>query len=97
MPENIIQTADTKSVVAVVATETQRDNERRRLTRIKRAIRRKTGGGVSELKVELDCNSLVLRGRCSSFYHKQVAQHAAMTLLDGESLVNEIEVASKPR
>jgi hypothetical protein len=34
----------------------------------------------------------VLSGRCATYYAKQQAQHAAMRLLVGEPLVNQIEV-----
>ncbi|HEY2826365.1 MAG TPA: hypothetical protein VGJ04_02100 [Pirellulales bacterium] len=73
------------------------DEQRRRLARIKRTIRRKTGGGVHELKVEMNSDTLRLRGHCSSFYCKQKAQHAAMEYLVGETLINEIEVDVIPR
>lgn len=76
---------------------TEQQNERRRLARIRRKIRQQTGGGVQRLKVELAAGTLFLRGSCSSFYCKQKAQHAAMDLLSGETLVNEIQVAHVPR
>jgi osmotically-inducible protein OsmY len=71
--------------------------QRRRITRIKRAIRRQTSGGIRELAVDLEVGSVRLRGRCSSFYCKQMAQQAAMNFLPGETIVNEIEVAALPR
>jgi hypothetical protein len=73
----------------------QLEEERRLLARIKRAIRRKTNGGVSALSVVKEEESLLLRGRCASFYCKQVAQHAALDFLDGEQLINQIEVAPR--
>jgi len=73
------------------------EEERRRLVRIKRAIRKRTGGGISQLNVEVVGESLVLRGRSASFYYKQVAQEACMSQLDGQVLVNEIQVDVKPR
>jgi hypothetical protein len=71
--------------------------ERRRITRIKRVIRRHTSGGIRELAVELGAGSVHLRGQCNSFYCKQMAQQAAMNFLPGETIVNEIEVAGLPR
>lgn len=71
--------------------------QRRRISRIKRVIRRQTSGGIRELAVDLDIGSVRLRGRCSSFYCKQMAQQAAMNFLPGETIVNEIEVATLPR
>ena|SRR5215472_3643213 len=71
--------------------------QRRRISRIKRVIRRHTSGGIRELAIELETGSVRLRGRCSSFYCKQMAQQAAMSFLPGETIVNEIEVAALPR
>ncbi len=97
MAKAIPSVAQLNSAIPIVPSELDIDEERRRLVRIKRAIRRKTGGAVQSLTVELRRDSLVIRGHCTSFYHKQVAQHAAMDHLQGRSLLNEIEVASKPR
>jgi hypothetical protein len=36
---------------------------------------------------------VLLKGRCSTFYCKQLAQHAAMALPGGNRLVNCIEVS----
>ena len=74
------------------------DEQKRLLARIKRAVRRKTGGGVQDLAVEMEAETIRLRGRCTSFYCKQVAQQAAMHFLaEGAQLQNEIEVVSLPR
>ena len=62
------------------------------MARIKRAIRRNTSGGVQELAVEMQGDSLLLRGRCLSFYCKQVAQETAMSEFSGRPLINQIEV-----
>lgn len=80
-----------------VVSADQNAEQRRRLVRIKRAIRRKTSGGVQHLSVELNGDTLVLRGSCSSFYCKQKAQHAAMDILKGETLDNQIQVDVLPR
>jgi hypothetical protein len=77
--------------------QTEQQSERRRLARIKRKIRQQTSGGVQNLKIELAAGTLTLRGSCNSFYCKQKAQHVAMDLLTGETLVNEIQVAAVPR
>jgi len=71
--------------------------QRRLITRIKRVVRRHTSGGIRELAVELETGSVRLRGRCNSFYCKQMAQQAAMNFLPGETIVNEIEVTRVPR
>ncbi|HEX3997339.1 MAG TPA: BON domain-containing protein [Pirellulales bacterium] len=61
--------------------------------RIKRTVRHETNGGVQELDVRIDSAGIFLRGRCGSFYCKQLAQTAAMRLCGGASVINEIEVA----
>jgi hypothetical protein len=47
---------------------------------------------VRNLSVIVDNDSVVLKGRCDSYYCKQLAQHVAMCLSHGERLVNGIEV-----
>jgi osmotically-inducible protein OsmY len=63
--------------------------------RIRRAVRRETRGGVDQLKVEIDQRGVHLRGRCSSFYCKQLAQQAAMRLAGDAPLDNQIEVKER--
>ena len=65
------------------------------IARIRRAIRRETRGGVSDLKVEIEPRSIRLRGRCRSFYCKQFAQQAAMRLSGTTPLDNLIEVRER--
>jgi osmotically-inducible protein OsmY len=62
------------------------------VSRIRRAVRRETRGGVEQLKVEVDTRGVRLRGRCRSFYCKQLAQQAAMRLSGDASVDNQIEV-----
>ncbi len=59
---------------------------------IERAVQEETGRGVRDLCVELREEGVLLRGRCSSYYTKQLAQHAAMTVPGGDAVTNEIEV-----
>jgi hypothetical protein len=60
--------------------------------RIRHDVREQTFGGVRDLEVRITAQGVVLRGRCSSFYCKQLAQHAAMVLAGPRTLTNEIEV-----
>lgn len=82
----------------VVIAPTRNNDQLRLLARIKRNIRRKTSGGVQKLAVHMERETFVLRGTCTSFYCKQVAQEAAMSLINrGEELLsNEIEVSPPP-
>lgn len=61
-------------------------------SRIERAVRRGTADKVRDLKIELCRDGIYLRGRCGTFYCKQLAQTAAMTISGKEPLINMIEV-----
>ena len=62
-------------------------------TAIERAVQRETSRGVRNLRVEVLRHGIVLTGRCSSYYIKQKAQHAAMGFCrSGRQLNNGIEV-----
>ena len=60
---------------------------------IERAVRRDTGHGVRNLSVEVNRDGVLLKGRCSTYYCKQLAQHAAMAMPGGDRLTNSIEVS----
>jgi hypothetical protein len=66
--------------------------QERRASRIERLIRRETNDKVRELRVEVLEAEITLFGRCGTYYTKQLAQHAAMSLVDGQRLANHIEV-----
>ena len=60
--------------------------------RIERAVRRGTSDKVRELKVEIRRDGIHLLGRCGTFYCKQLAQTAALTLSGKSQVYNRIEV-----
>ncbi len=60
--------------------------------KIERAIRRGTGDKVRSLRVDVLDNTILLSGRCATYYCKQLAQHATLEHLEGRSLSNKIEV-----
>jgi hypothetical protein len=60
---------------------------------IERAVQYETGRGVADLMVEVSSQGIRLKGRCSSYYTKQLAQHAAMRIPGGDRLTNSIEVS----
>ena len=62
-------------------------------TRIERAVENQTGRRIRNLSVEVSREGVFLRGRCDTFYAKQLAQQAAMALPGGDRLTNDIEVA----
>jgi hypothetical protein len=60
---------------------------------IERAVQHETGYGIDNLTVEVRPEGILLRGRCETYYCKQLAQHAAMGMRGGDRLVNSIEVS----
>lgn len=60
---------------------------------IERAVQRETGRGVDDLMVEVSPQGILLRGRCTTYYTKQLAQQAAMCMPGGDRLTNRIEVS----
>jgi hypothetical protein len=47
---------------------------------------------LRRLNVDQDGETVVLRGRVSSFYHKQLAQELVRNAIDGAEVVNAIRV-----
>ena len=60
--------------------------------RVEQAVWRETGAGVRDLLVEVHRDRVFLLGKCSTFYIKQKAQHAAMSVSGTGQLTNRIEV-----
>lgn len=60
---------------------------------IERAVSRQTFGGIRDLHVEVTDDGVLLRGRCTTYYCKQLAQTAAMGLPGGDRLTNQINVS----
>ncbi len=59
---------------------------------IEKAVQHETAGGVSNLSVVVRGDRVWLHGSCSSYYCKQLAQHAAMMAPSSLPLMNCIEV-----
>lgn len=59
---------------------------------IHQRIETRLGGRVRNLSVRFNNNTIVLEGECSTYYTKQLAQHAALGILEDEQLENAIEV-----
>jgi hypothetical protein len=59
---------------------------------IRKRIESRLQGRVRNLLVRASGDAVVLEGECSTFYTKQIAQHAAMGVLDDEHLENAIVV-----
>jgi hypothetical protein len=63
---------------------------------IRQRIESRLPGRIRNLNVRLLGKLVVLEGQCSTYYSKQLAQHAALGVLEDEQLENAI-VVSVPR
>jgi len=59
---------------------------------IEQAVWRETSGRVRDLRVEVNGHGVLLTGRCTTYYAKQIAQQAAMAFQGANHLTNAIEV-----
>lgn len=64
--------------------------------RVEDRIQERLGNRIHELEVIVDHQDVVLRGKCATHYSKQLAQHAALGVIEDERLVNSIEVGRLP-
>tara|TARA_R110002111_G_scaffold107056_2_gene165456 strand:- start:21233 stop:21466 length:234 start_codon:yes stop_codon:yes gene_type:complete len=62
--------------------------------KIEQTIALRTGSQVQSLKVDILGEIVVLSGRTDTFYHKQLATHAALSEIDQYALTNNIRVES---
>lgn len=60
--------------------------------RIHQRIQTRLHERVRDLEVEVADDLVILRGRCSTYYSKQLAQHVALGAMEDENLENAIEV-----
>ncbi len=60
--------------------------------RIARVVNERTGRMVRSLRVDIQDGQVILWGLSPSYYYKQLATHAAMDELVGQSVTNEIQV-----
>ena len=83
-----------KSFTKVPIEASERSERARQLAiTIRQRIETRLPGRVRDLVVTLDDNTVVLKGRCATYYTKQLAQHAALGILDDEQLENLIVVS----
>jgi osmotically-inducible protein OsmY len=59
---------------------------------VEEAIKRRCGWQIRDLEVDIRNRHVVLRGRASCYYAKQLAQHTATTLTGQADLENRIVV-----
>lgn len=73
--------------------EAEETREFRLAHRIRERIQVRLGGRIHDLHVQVDDKQVILNGRCATYYSKQLAQHAALGVLEDEHLENAIVVA----
>ena len=66
-----------------------RDNFARDLEQL---VRQRTGGLIRGLRVECQGDEIIVSGRTTTYYAKQLATHAALDACENFSLRNAIEV-----
>jgi len=59
---------------------------------IRQRIESRLGGRVHDLSIRIRGNIIMLEGHCATYYTKQLAQHAALGVLEDEQLENAIVV-----
>ena len=59
---------------------------------VEQLILARTGGRIRDLRVEVTNREIILLGRTSTYYNKQLATHAVLDSVEGVSLTNDIEV-----
>jgi hypothetical protein len=92
--------ADTEIILSPAGFETMRSTEAGRRSErqrhlaiaIRQRIESRLAGRVRDLAIRVRGNTVVLEGRCATFYTKQLAQHAALGVLENEKLENAITV-----
>ena len=89
----LISPHDTSAVSDRIHAPDERAERYRQLAiAIRQRIESRLGGRVRDLAIRVLGNTIVLEGRCATFYTKQLAQHAALGVLEEEQLENAIVV-----
>jgi hypothetical protein len=72
--------------------DTMSDRNRQLAMAIMQRIESRLPGRVKNLVVRIAADTVVLEGQCATYYTKQLAQHAALGILEDEHLENAIVV-----
>jgi len=72
--------------------ETLPDARQALASRVERMVREKASGLIRDLRVDVIPGEIVLTGRASTYYAKQLATHAALDACEELTLTNDIEV-----
>jgi hypothetical protein len=60
--------------------------------RVEQSVRSRTSGLVRSLRVEVIGGQVIITGRASTYYAKQLVTHAALGAAEELALSNEVEV-----
>ena len=61
--------------------------------KIEQAVQLRTGGRIRGLQVRVSNSAIVISGRASSYYNKQLVTHAVMDACNDLVVANEVEVS----
>ncbi len=59
---------------------------------VEQNVRRRTNSVIDGLEVQVQDGQLIISGRTSSYYHKQLISHAALDVAQDVAIRNEVEV-----
>ena len=62
------------------------------LEQVEQAVHTRTGGRIRGLRVSVNDGCLVVSGRTSTYYNKQLVTHAIRDTVDDIAVQNEVEV-----
>jgi hypothetical protein len=84
--------AASKAKISSAAATAPTDREARLVAAITQRIESRLPGRVRNLHVRVTSEGVVIEGFCATYYTKQLAQHAALGVLEDEHLENAIVV-----
>ena len=76
---------------------TPTDPVRDELTRARTALAQSSIYVLRKLQIERDGDSLIMRGRVDSYYHKQLAQELVKAAVIGVAVINALQVVYTPK
>jgi hypothetical protein len=86
------ETVRAEAGIIPAASDQRSERNRYLAVAIRQRIESRLGDRVHDLAIRITDNMIVLEGHCATFYTKQLAQHAALGVLEDEQLDNAIVV-----
>ena len=62
------------------------------IDQVEQAVQARTGGRIRGLRIRVNEGCLVVSGRTSTYYNKQLATHAIRDTVEDMTVQNEVEV-----